>query len=152
MATQMYIDLSDVKKLEKDMRILVRDFPKLGEKVRRRLAKRAKTLAKANVQPRWGPGTGPFKYAGPTGKLKGSIVYRKESATSTMLMAEMPYAGYVEMGTKKHPMKNNWYWGLMGHPGARAMKFMQNAYFQVLKESDALLQDEVSKFFSKRGF
>ncbi len=154
MAAGIIIDTRQMKKLMKDMNIIVRDFPKLGEKMRKRLAIRTKQLAKQNVQPRWAAGYGPFGYQGSTGHLKDSIIFRKDSATSTQIVAEAVYADVVERGTKKHRIPNNFYWGARGrlHPGARPMHFMTKAYNQILKEADGLLGEELSKYFEQKGF
>lgn len=144
MTIQMKVDLREVRKLKKDINLLVKNFPELAEKVRRKLANRTKALAKFYVQPRWGS----------TGKLKRSIIIRKEGATSTDVIAGAPYAGFVELGTKPHEIPNNPFWGMIGrkHPGARPMKFMEQGFRQMLKESEGLMQEEVNKYFSRRGF
>ena len=142
MVIQMSVDLRDLKNLQRDLKIIERDFPELDEKVRRRFAERTKQLAKMYVMPRWGE----------TGELKGSIIYRKEGPHSTMVLAGAPYAGYVELGTKPHEIPNNPFWGLIGrkHPGARPMRYMTKAYEQVLKESAGILNEEISQFFGRR--
>lgn len=164
MTIQMKVDLREVRKLKKDINLLVKNFPELAEKVRRKLAHRTKALAKFYVLPSW---------TGSTGKLKRSIIIKKEGATSTDVIAGAPYAGYVEEGAKKHPMKFKpgsrgdflsqfWStqtgkkWHVAGsvrtHPGTKPMQFMEKGFRQMLKESEGLMQEEVNKYFSRRGF
>ncbi len=154
MATGIIIDARELTTLIRDLNIIKKDFPKLGEKIRRRLGHRTKALAKENVIPKWPAGFGVFKYSGSTGKLKNSIILRKESATTTQIVAEVIYADIVERGTTPHRIPGNFYWGVRGrnHPGARPMHFMQKAFRQISREADGLIGEEVNKFFSERKF
>ena len=163
MTIQMKIDVSELKGLTRDMKIIGKEFPKLGEKIRRRLANRTKKLAKSYVEPEW--------MLDSTGQLKNSIIYKKTGANSTDVIAQAPYAVFVELGTKPHKMRFSPYskgdrlsrfWrtergkkfhkagSTRQHPGSQPMGFMDKAYRQILKESNGILQEEVSKFFSKR--
>lgn len=168
---QIKIDTKDIMKVEADFKNLDKNFPKLGEKVRIRLAQRTKTLARNNIQPRWIN----------TGYLKDSIILRKEGNNSTDVIAGAPYAGYVEMGTKPHsiemptgsrgdklaygwtgniPQRTDVLTTIHKHPGAGkgrlgrypSMNFMERAYFQMLEEADNLIDGEFDKFFKERGW
>lgn len=155
---QIYIDSKDLFKLERDFKNIDKNFPKLGEKIRRKLANKTKILAKQNIQPRWMS----------TGKLKNNIIFRKEGTNKTTVIAGTPYAGYVEMGTKPHKIIGHpylsFYWEKLGknvrlrevnHPGAQgypSQHFMTRAFNQMVTESDGIIQKEVDKFFNQRGF
>lgn len=149
MTIQFSVEVKGLKGTINYLNHINKNMPELGEKIRRRLADRTKSLAKSYVRPRWGAGYGPFKYPGSSGYLKSSIIYRKESVDSTLVVAQAPYAGFVELGTRPHPMPNNWFWSRTGHPGSRPMKFMEKAYVQVVKEADEHIATEVNKFFKK---
>lgn len=142
MVVSLSVDLGELRRFRKDFSAMADSSPKLAEKVRRKLASRMKKLAKDNVMPRW-PGS--------SGRLKQSIVFRKSGVNSTIVFAEAPYAGFVELGTDPHEIPNNPHWGLAGrvHPGAKPMRFMEGAYNELLREADGLIGEEVSKFFSK---
>lgn len=159
---QLIIDTKDLIQAKKDLELINRDFPRLGGNIRRNLAARTKRLAKDYIQPKWGS----------TGRLKGSIMYRKEGTDRTDVIAQMPYAGYVELGTQPHKIKFppnskgdmlSRYWrteigkkhmagSTRTHPGAKAMRFMEKAYKQMSREAEGIIGNEMNKFFRKRGW
>jgi len=148
MTIQFSVEVKGLKGTIRYLNHINKNMPKLGEKIRVRLAKRTKALAKMNVIPN-------KKWKSSTGELKNSIIYRKESADSTMIIAQAPYAGYVELGTKKHPVPRNpfrrtWTTAPL-HPGAKPMKYMEKAYRQIVKEAPGHINDEVEKYFARKG-
>ena len=156
MTIQMKVDTRELDELKRDMQMLINDYPILKENVRRKLGRRTKALAKSYVVPRWQP---------TTGRLKQSIIMRKEGADTTEIIAEAPYAGFVELGTSSRTRKayagiplylrkgwggNSFPW--YTHPGSRPMRFMENAYNQIQREAGDLIQQEIRKFFKGRKF
>ena len=159
------IDYSEVRKLNKDLAELEKNLPYLGRSIRHRLAVRTKQLMQANINSK-------------TGKLKDSIeiIQQRKDATiievTAMRRGEL-YAGFVEEGTQPHKMRfppgskgdilskywryerdKKWHvagsWRL--HSGAKPTYFAQRACDSMLRESDDMIQQEVEKYFSRRGF
>ena len=146
MVISMSIDLREVRALQRDLKQIQRDYPKLGEQIRYNLAERTKRYAKANIQPKW-PGS--------TGRLKQSIIMRKEDKNRTTVMAMTPYAGYVEFGTKPHAQPNSIIekFRKHGHPDEKnypSKRFMSRAFEQMMREAGSVMRTEVDAFFKAR--
>ena len=166
------IDYSEVRKLNKDLAELEKNLPYLGRNIRHRLAVRTKQLMQANINSK----TGRLKDS------IEIIQQRKDATiieVNAMKRGE-EYGRFVEEGTDPHPQKfpksgnypggrskgdflsQFWQrergkrWHVKGstrmHSGAQGTFFAQRAFDSMLRESDDMIQQEVEKYFSRRGF
>lgn len=122
-------------------------IPNMSKGITKESAKQVAKLARHNISSR-------SKYHGKNpGQLHDSIKVhslKRGKSMSYSVVAETPYAGYVEAGTKAHfiPFGFGRISGV-NHPGAKPMWFMRDALLTVLNRMDGIINTQFERNFRR---